>query len=136
MDIANALLSGFPGTKWKLEGNDYAKLDWFGPGEKPTLEELEAAWELVINPSAAPVVVTMRSLQLCMSLSQTMAISAAIASMPEGKNKRDARIYWTYSNTVSRSHPVVASFAQMISATDAEIDALFAAAKELDETPP
>lgn len=98
-----------------------------------TTKTVTREWDIVENP---PPVVTMRSLQLSMTLAQTMAISAAIASMPEGKDKRDARIYWNHSNTVSRSHPVVASFAQMISATNEEVDALFAAAKILDETPP
>jgi hypothetical protein len=132
MDIAKTLVLGYPESKWSLDGDTYDGLTWLSNTPKPTLAELEAKWEEVSNP---PPVVTMRSLQLSMTLAQTMAISAAIASMPEGKDKRDARIYWNHSNTVSRSHPVVAQFAQMISATNAEIDALFAAAKILDETP-
>jgi len=133
MDIAKTLLLGYPESKWSLDGDTYDGLIWLSNTPKPTEEELKAKWQEVSNP---PPVVTMRSLQLSMTLAQTMAISAAIASMPEGKDKRDARIYWNHSNTVSRSHPVVASFAQMISATNEEVDALFAAAKILDETPP
>lgn len=133
MDIAKTLLLGYPDADWSLNGETYDGLTWLSNTPKPTLAELEAKWEEVSNPLP---VVTMRSLQLCMTLAQTMAISAAIASMPEGKDKRDARIYWNHSNTVSRTHPVVAQFAQMISATNEEVDALFAAAKILDETPP
>lgn len=133
MDIAKTLVLGYPESKWSLDGDTYDGLTWLSNTPKPTEEELRVKWEEVSNP---PPVVTMRSLQLSMTLTQTMAISAAIASMPEGKDKRDARIYWNHSNTVSRSHPVVASFAQMISATNEEVDALFAAAKILDETPP
>lgn len=133
MDIAKTLVLGYPESKWSLDGDTYDGLTWLSNTPKPTLAELEAKWEEVSNP---PPVVTMRSLQLSMTLAQTMAISAAIASMPEGKDKRDARIYWNHSNTVSRTHSVVAQFAQMISATNEEVDALFAAAKILDETPP
>ena len=115
--------------------NHDAATHYLSPAESVNVEAktVTRSWEIVTNP---PPVVSMRSLQLCMSLAQTMAISAAIASMPEGKDKRDALIYWNRSITVARTNSVVASFAQMISATEAEVDALFAAAKQLDETPP
>jgi hypothetical protein len=44
MDYSRALLYARPGSEWVLNGDDYATLRWIGPGEPPTMEELEAAW--------------------------------------------------------------------------------------------
>ena len=133
MDIANALLSGFPGAKWKLEGNDYAKLDWFGPGEKPTVEQIEDAWQALINPPPPPVVVTLRSLQLCMTAQQRQQLAAGLASMTEGPQKSQALIYFQRTTAVSRTHPMVNVFTAFASLDSAGSDALFAAAQAQDQ---
>jgi hypothetical protein len=44
MNLTSALSHARPNAQWSLSGNDYATLQWIGPGEPPTLEELEAAW--------------------------------------------------------------------------------------------
>jgi hypothetical protein len=129
MDIAKTLLLGYPNADWSLNGETYDGLTWLSNTTKPTLAELEAKWEEVSNP---PPVVTMRSLQLCMTPTQATAIAAAIATMPEGPQKREALIYWNRSPIISRAHPAVTAFASMINMTSTQIDALFAAAKRKD----
>jgi hypothetical protein len=44
MDISAAIAHARPNAQWSLSGNDSATLQWIGPGEPPTMEELEAAW--------------------------------------------------------------------------------------------
>jgi hypothetical protein len=44
MDLPNAISQARPDAQWSLSGDDYATLQWIGPGEPPTMEELEAAW--------------------------------------------------------------------------------------------
>jgi hypothetical protein len=44
MDLSLAISHGRPDAQWSLSGNDYSTLQWFGSGEPPTLEELQAAW--------------------------------------------------------------------------------------------
>jgi hypothetical protein len=44
MDIARAISQSRPEAQWSLSGDDYSTLQWVGPGEPPTIDELEAAW--------------------------------------------------------------------------------------------
>jgi hypothetical protein len=44
MDLPNAISYARPNTQWTLNGNTLDDLTWIGPGEPPTMEELEAAW--------------------------------------------------------------------------------------------
>ncbi len=134
MDIPSAIKKARPGAKYELEGDsDYTKLIWIGPGEKPTLEELEAVWELVVNPPPPPVTVTKRSLLLKLTPTQTSTLAAWMSSMPEGIEKRDAQIYYRDSTTVSRSHPMVGFFGAALNLDAAGLDALFAAAQAQDQ---
>lgn len=45
MNLPIILVSLFPNAQWSLSENDYSTLEWFGPGPKPTFEELQAAWD-------------------------------------------------------------------------------------------
>jgi hypothetical protein len=46
-DYAAVLTANYPGATWTLNANDYATLEWFGPGAKPSQAELDAAWPQV-----------------------------------------------------------------------------------------
>ena len=86
-------------------------------------------WEIV----DVSMTVTLRSLQLRMTQQQRQQLAAGIASMPEGKQKAEALIYFQRTTTVSRSHPMLAVFATFLSLDSAGIDALFAAAQAQDQ---
>ena len=47
MDIAAVLLSIRPGTRWRLDGDDYAGLTWLDDSPKPTKKTLDDAWPQV-----------------------------------------------------------------------------------------
>lgn len=131
-DIAVTLTNAWPGAQWSLRGNDYATLEWHGPGEKPTLEELEAAWP---NAQRSLVVVSMVALRLTLiEADLEPQILAAIAGIPDAKQKAAATAWWQTAQTVRRMHPLVIQLATAIGKTDAEIDAIFASAKQLETT--
>jgi len=43
-DIAAILAAEFPDSEWSLDGDTYTGLTWFGPGPRPTEDELLALW--------------------------------------------------------------------------------------------
>ena len=44
MNLPAAIGHARPNAQWSLTNEDYSTLQWIGPGEPPTMEELEAAW--------------------------------------------------------------------------------------------
>jgi hypothetical protein len=93
-------------------------------------------WELVAH-AAMPVVVTMTSLRLALidaGLYQT--ITAAINGIADATEKLKAQTWWATAQTVRRVHPLVAGIAALAGRTDAQVDAIFAAAQALDNPTP
>ena len=41
------LTANYPDAIWSLIGDSYDGLDWIGPGDKPTQQELDDAWPAV-----------------------------------------------------------------------------------------
>jgi hypothetical protein len=44
MNIAQILMTNYPGTEWTLVGNDYDGLEWLDESPKPTKSKLESEW--------------------------------------------------------------------------------------------
>jgi hydroxyacyl-ACP dehydratase HTD2-like protein with hotdog domain len=125
MDLSLAIAHAYPSAEWSLSGNDYDTLVWHGPGVKPTLVDLEAAWDA--RPQA-PVVVSFRALAFALLEAELYPqVKAAALATPEGE------IWWNtaQSTTVQRDHPFVISLATAIGQTPEQIDALFATAQTL-----
>jgi hypothetical protein len=96
-------------------------------GVQPTL----AALAQTIVPPPQVQEVTMQQARLALLQSGKLAlIDAAIAGM-SGIQGDAARITWQYSNTLKRSHPLVASMAAVLSLTATQIDGLFTLASTL-----
>lgn len=122
MDISLAISYAYPSAEWSLSGNDYDTLIWHGPGEKPTLAELQAAWDLKPAP---PVVVSFRALAFALLQSGLYEqVKTAALATTEGE------IWWStaQSTTVQRDHPFVIALATAIGQTPEQIDAIFASA--------
>lgn len=122
MDLSLAIAHAYPSAEWSLSGNDYDKLVWYGPGEKPTLAELQTAWN---SRPAEPVVVPFRALAFALLHAGLYPrVRAAALSTTAGE------IWWNtaQSGTVQRDHPFVISLATAAGQTPAQIDALFATA--------
>jgi hypothetical protein len=98
--------------------------------------QVTRGWELVAHESL-PVVVTMTSLRLALidaGLYQT--ITAAINGIADATEKLKAQTWWATGQTVRRVHPLVAGIAALAGQTDAQVDAIFAAAQALDNPTP
>jgi hypothetical protein len=111
-----------PNAEWSLNGEIYSGLEWFGPGDKPTLAEIEAAWD---SRPAAPVVVSFRSLAFALLQAGLYEqVKTAALATPEGE------IWWNtaQSTTVHRDHPFVIALGAAIGQTPEQLDAIFASA--------
>jgi hypothetical protein len=131
MDIPTILQSIRPGASWSLNGDGYAGLVWMDVNSnKPTLAELQA-WV----PPAKPVIVSMTALRLTLiEMELEDDVLTIINAMPDAKQKAAALAWWQTAQTVRRNHPLVAQLAAALGKTDAEIDAIFAAAITLSAT--
>jgi hypothetical protein len=126
MDISRVLTYLRPDAQWSLNSNDYTSLVWHGPGDPPTLEELQAAWP---DAQRASVIVTFRALAFALRAAGIYAqVKAAALSTEEGE------IWWNtaQSTTVQRDHRFVTALGAAIGQTPEQLDALFAAAQTLD----
>lgn len=122
MDISLAIAYAYPSAEWSLSGNDYDTLIWHGPGEKPTFDELQAAWD---SKPTDPVIVSFRSLAFALlqaGLYEQVKTSALATT--------EGEIWWStaQSTTVHRDHPFVIALATAIGQTPEQIDAIFASA--------
>ena len=91
-------------------------------------------WELVAH-EPMPVVVSMTALRLTLiEMDLEDDVLAIINAMPDAKQKAAALAWWQTAQTVRRNHALVAQLAAALGKTDAEIDAIFAAAITLSAT--
>jgi hypothetical protein len=82
-----------------------------------------------------PVIVSMTALRLTLiEMELEDDVLAIINAMPDAKQKAAALAWWQTAQTVRRNHPLVAQLSAALGKTDAEIDAIFAAAITLSAT--
>lgn len=133
MDLTKALAHLIPGAQWMLFDNSYERLQWNDPRPKPTLQELEAAWDELSAPKPPPpVVVTMRSFRLVLGRARYIELMAFIGAIPDAEQKFQAQTFVEYSLTVAEDHPLVLQIAAALKKSEAEMKAIFATAKQLD----
>jgi hypothetical protein len=91
-------------------------------------------WQLFAH-EMPPVIVSMTALRLTLiEMELEDDVLAIINAMPDAKQKAAALAWWQTAQTVRRNHPLVAQLAAALGKTDAEIDAIFAAAITLSAT--
>lgn len=128
MNVAATIAHLRPDAQWSLKGNDLATLIWHGPGEPPTIEELQAAWP---DAQRAEMVVPFRALAFVLSESGLYSqVKAAALSTEQGE------IWWETAkgSTVQRTHPFVIWLGNALSLTPEQLDAFFASAIQLSAT--
>jgi len=89
----------------------------------------------VVATEAPPISVTKLSFSLACGEPLWSDIKAAVASISDPADKSAAEKYLTFSQIVTRNHPLVIQLAAALGLSDAQVDAVFAAAKVIDETP-
>ena len=96
--------------------------------------QVTRGWELVAH-EPLPVIVRMTALRLTLiEMELEDDVLAAINGMTDAKQKASALAWWQTAQTVRRNHALVAQLAAALGKTDAEIDAIFAAAITLSAT--
>ena len=94
--------------------------------------QVTRGWELVAH-EPLPVIVSMTSLRLALiDAGLSPAITFAINGIADATEKLKAQTWWATAQTVRRAHPLVAGIAALAGQTDAQVDAIFAAAQALD----
>lgn len=126
-NLAEAVLLSRPGASFKLDPETYTGLTMLDGSTKPTLAEIEAAWES--RPNKRPVYsVTMSALRRALGRSNCIKIGAWIGGIQDVEQRHAISAWWEYSPTVRSTHPAVAQFQQVLNLTDDQADAIFAAA--------
>jgi hypothetical protein len=97
-----------------------------------TAKTVTRGWEVVAR-EADPIVVTMRSFRLALGRVRYLQLESLINSVVDSEEQYQATTYLDQSATVSRQHPLVLQFAAALGKPDAEVDAIFATAKQLDD---
>jgi hypothetical protein len=131
MDLSKAIFHARPGAQWSLSGNDLSTLDWRGPGEPPTMEELQAAWVQVqrIQPPAENYQVRAWMIRGGMDPNVVPQIIAQV--VPDGPQRKEALMRWDYAVRVPRDFPLVDVIGAQMGLTPEQIDAAWPSILEL-----
>ena len=114
MDITQALQVGWPQGKWSLVGNDYSGLTWIGPGNPPTLEELQVAWDNR-PPEPLPDAEKYQVLDWLDDHGITSAhVDAALQSISDETQRRKALLRWHSVNRIPADNAFVVHVAQQL----------------------
>jgi hypothetical protein len=100
MNIPDCLNHLRPGAEWALTSNDYSTLEWSGPGEPPTLAELETAWQQIQNHKIWPDV---QALMAAFTMQEMAAISLSVDPITAGLRLQLA----SWRSPVDPSHELV-----------------------------
>jgi len=95
------------------------------------LDRPYVAYTAPVSTEPVPTEVTMRQARLALFGAGLLSgVQTAIDALSE-PTKTAAQIEWEYSNTLQRTNPFVATLGAALGLTEAQIDALFIAAKDL-----
>jgi hypothetical protein len=89
-----------PGAEWSLTNNDFDTLVWHGPGEAPTLAELETAWQQIQTHKIWP---NAQAFMAAFTMPEKVAIS--LSTDPTTAALRLELTTW--QSTVDPSHELV-----------------------------
>lgn len=125
-EIIERLNYGWPTAEWSWDGDDYDDLSWFGPSDRPSLQEVLDVDLPPPPPSPLPDL-SPRQVRLgLLSIGITEgAVEAALEADPE------ALIEWRYATSIERQHPLVSSLGEHFELPAAQIDTLWLWAADL-----
>ena len=114
MDITKAISLARPNSQWSLNGDTLDGLTWFGPGEPPTLEELQAAWDNR-PPEPLPDAEKYQVLDWLDDHGITSAhVDAALQSIPDETQRRKALLRWHSVNRIPADNAFVVHVANQL----------------------
>lgn len=131
-DLHKAIALACPGRPFMLNPETYAGLTMLDGGDKPTLEELEAAW--ANRPAETPpaISVTMAALRLALGRDICIQIGAFINAVQDVNQKFQMQTWWDKAPTVNSNHAVVEQFRAALNKTPEQVREWFEAAFVID----
>ena len=125
MSYMDAILARRPGAQCVVNEDTGEIMEWNGPGDRPTSEEL-SSWAASYSPPA-PASITMRQCRLhLLALGKLEDVKAAMAQAPESE-----KIEWEYAAVVDRDNPIITSMMALLEADAQAADEFFRAASLL-----
>jgi hypothetical protein len=123
MNLSLALSQARPGAQWSLNGDTLDGLTWFGPGNPPTMEELEVAWAQVqrIQPPAESYQV--RAWMIRGGLDPDLVPTIIAQVVPDGPQRKEALMRWDYAVRIPRDFPLTNVIGAQMGLTPEQIDA-------------
>jgi hypothetical protein len=114
MNLIEAILRLRPQAQFEINPSDFASLIWHGPGEPPTLEELQTAWDN--RPSEPlPDAEKYQVLDWLDDHGITEAdVDAALQSIPDETQRRKALLRWHSVNRIPADNAFVTHVAAQL----------------------
>jgi len=112
-----------PNSKWSLKNNDYSTLNWEGPGNKPTEQEINDAWsdaEIYWSRKTASLSKADFKLGL-LSMGELQRVKDFIAQTGDER----IVILWEDSDKFERLNKDLLEMSSQLGYTDAQLDELF-----------
>ena len=136
MDLSDKLAHGWPDAEWSIPGkisddpdaDEYDRLQWYGPGEKPERGEIEA---IIIVPKLPPLTARQLRLGLIAAGISLSSVEAAIAGIEDAPDREIAKVEWEYASQFERDHPLIGQVGTALGLTDEQIDAAWLPAGDL-----
>lgn len=114
MNLVAAINIARPDAQWTLRGDTLDGLTWHGPGEPPTLEELQAAWDSR-PPEPLPDAEKYQVLDWLDDHGITSAdVDAALQSIADETQRRKALLRWHSVTRIPADNAFVIHVAQQL----------------------
>lgn len=108
MNLAIAITLARPNAQWSLIGDTIEGLSWISPGEPPTLEELQEAWD---NRPPEPLPdaenYQIRAWMIRGDLDPDVVPQIISQVITDEKEKKEALMRWDYAVRIPRNFPLV-----------------------------
>ena len=108
MNLAIAITLARPNAQWSLRGDTIEGLTWISPGEPPTLEELQEAWD---NRPPEPLPdaenYQIRAWMIRGDLDPDVVPQIISQVITDEKEKKEALMRWDYAVRIPRNFPLV-----------------------------
>lgn len=126
-NLNEAVRIACPGASFKLDPETYEGLTMLDGTPKPTLAEIEAAWEARPADPPPPLTVPGAAFLQAIGRTQEITLKAKINEIPNLDTRRHMMLYLSYPYFVS-DHPAIAQMTTLMGKTEAEVYAYFEAA--------
>ena len=124
MNLALAITLARPNSQWSLIGDTIEGLTWIGPGEPPTLEELQEAWD---NRPPEPLPdaenYQIRAWMIRGDLDPDAVPQIISQVITDAKEKKEALMRWDYAVKIPRNFPLVDIIGLQMGLTPEQINA-------------